>query len=40
MVKTPVKVIIRTRPTVNFANKNLKIDESAGKIDVNIPKNE
>lgn len=40
MVKTPVKVIVRVRPTVNFATKNLKIDEETGYINVNIPKNE
>ena len=35
-----VKVIIRTRPTVNFATKNLQIDEHSGSINVNIPKDE
>jgi len=40
MVKAPIKVIIRTRPTTNFAGKNLKIDEQSGRVDVNIPKSE
>jgi len=40
MVKTPVKVIVRARPTVNFASKNLKIEEDTGYINVNIPKSE
>ena len=38
MVKAPIKVIIRTRPTVNYASKNIDIDEASGKITVNIPK--
>ena len=38
MVKAPIKVIIRTRPTVNYASKNIEIDEASGKISVNIPK--
>jgi thioredoxin reductase (NADPH) len=32
MVKAPIKVIIRTRPTVNYASKNIDIDETSGKI--------
>jgi kinesin family protein 6/9 len=40
MVKAPIKVIIRTRPTVNFASKNIQIDENSGAININIPKNE
>lgn len=40
MVKAPVKVFIRVRPTANFAAKNLKIDEETGYVNVNIPKNE
>jgi len=40
MVKAPVKVLVRVRPTANFASKNLKIDEETGYINVNIPKNE
>ena len=38
MVKAPIKVIIRTRPTVNYASKNIDIEESTGKISINIPK--
>lgn len=34
MVKTPVKVIIRTRPSANFAYKNIKIDENSGFIGI------
>jgi kinesin family protein 6/9 len=40
MVKAPVKVIVRARPTVNYASKNIFIDELTGKINVNIPKQE
>ena len=39
MVKAPIKVIIRTRPTVNYASKNIDIDENTGKISIKIPKN-
>jgi len=38
MGKQPVQVIIRTRPTVNFANQNINIDEGLGKVGINIPK--
>ena len=38
MVKAPIKVIIRSRPTVNYASKNIEIDENTGKISINIPK--
>ncbi|KAM3132186.1 hypothetical protein pb186bvf_015781 [Paramecium bursaria] len=38
-VKTPIKVIVRTRPTVDFAYKNIQIDENTGHIAINIPKN-
>ena len=38
MVKAPIKVIIRSRPTANYASKNIEIDEGAGKISINIPK--
>jgi kinesin family protein 6/9 len=38
MVKSPVKVIVRARPTVNFASKNLYIDEASSTISINIPK--
>ena len=36
--KGKVKVIIRARPTVNFASKNLAIDENSGNISINIAK--
>jgi len=39
MVKAPVKVIIRTRPTANFAYKNIQINETTNYIGINIPKN-
>lgn len=38
MIKTPIKVIVRTRPTVDFAYQNIKIDENTGHIAINIPK--
>ena len=38
MVKTAIKVVIRSRPTINYATKNIEIDESQGKITINIPK--
>ena len=38
MVKTRVKVFVRTRPTINFASKNIEIDEPTGKISITIPK--
>lgn len=40
MVKTPIKVIIRARPTVNYASKNIMMDETNSKISINIPKQE
>jgi kinesin family protein 6/9 len=40
MVKHNVKVVIRTRPTANFASKNLQIDPTSNHINVNIPKDE
>lgn len=40
MVKQAVKVVIRTRPTADFASKNLNIDPSGGKITVRMDKNE
>ena len=39
MVKAPVKVVIRTRPTANFAYKNIQINETTNYIGINIPKN-
>ena len=38
MVKTPVKVFIRSRPTIDFAYKNIKIDENVGHVGITIPK--
>ena len=40
MVKAPVKVLIRARPTEKFASKNINIDEEKGSILITIPKNE
>jgi len=40
MVKAPVKVFIRARPTTQFASKNITIDEEKGSILVTIPKDE
>lgn len=38
MVKNTVKVVIRTRPTSNFASKNLRIDLEQKTIEAFIPK--
>jgi kinesin family protein 6/9 len=38
MVKSAVKVIVRTRPTSNFASKNIDINTDTSMIDVHIPK--
>jgi hypothetical protein len=32
MVKQAVKVLIRTRPTADFASKNLVIDQNKGSV--------
>jgi len=40
MLKAPVKVFIRARPTTQFASKNITIDEEKGSILVTIPKDE
>ena len=40
MVKSAVKVVIRTRPTANFATKNLKLDLEKKTIEVFIPKDD
>lgn len=32
MVKTPIKVLIRARPTANYAHQNVQIDENTGYI--------
>ena len=39
MVKQAVKVVIRTRPTADFASKILKIDPAKGLININTEKN-
>lgn len=36
--KQAVKVVIRTRPTADFAQKNLEIDPSKGKITIRFDK--
>lgn len=33
-----VKVVIRTRPTADFAQKNIEIDQSKGSIKMNFEK--
>jgi len=38
MVKSAVKVIVRTRPTSNFASKNVQLDLENKKIEAHIPK--
>jgi kinesin family protein 6/9 len=38
MVKSAVKVVVRTRPTPNFASRNLKIDIEKRTIEAFIPK--
>lgn len=38
MVKSSVKVVIRTRPTPNFASRNLKIDVEKKTIEAFVPK--
>ncbi len=40
MVKSPIKVIVRTRPTPNIAVQNIQILESKSQIEINIPKSE
>ncbi|OMJ86652.1 hypothetical protein SteCoe_11804 [Stentor coeruleus] len=40
MVKSSIRVIIRTRPTANFASKNLKIDIEKKTIEAFIPKDD
>lgn len=40
MVKSPVTVIIRTRPTEEFASKNININQNTGAIKIYVPKNE
>jgi len=39
-VKSPIKVIVRTRPTPNIAVQNIHILESKSQIEINVPKNE
>lgn len=38
MRKQSVKVVIRTRPTPNFASKNIQIDPVNSHVTVHIPK--
>lgn len=33
MSKTPIKVLIRARPTANYAHQNINIDENTGYIE-------
>lgn len=40
MVKTDIRVIIRARPTVNFANSNIAVDEAHNQVAIHIPKDE
>ena len=40
MVKAPIKVIIRCRPTVQFASNNIKLDETSARIAIHIPKDQ
>jgi kinesin family protein 6/9 len=40
MPKQAVKVIIRTRPTANFASKNLVIDQAKGQMQIMLDKDE
>lgn len=40
MVKQAVKVLIRARPTANFASKNIKLDPLSGTIGIYIDKKE
>lgn len=40
MVKTDIRVIVRARPTVNFANRNIQVDETRGQVAIHIPKDE
>ena len=39
-MKSAIEIFIRTRPTNNFASKNIKIEEEKGTIKINIPKKE
>jgi kinesin family protein 6/9 len=40
MVKQSIKVVVRTRPTPNFAANNISLDQSHDAISVSIPKQE
>lgn len=40
MVKQSVKVVVRTRPSPNFAANNISLDQSHDAISVSIPKQE
>lgn len=37
-MKRQIEVFIRTRPTNNFPDKNITLDEDKGYININIPK--
>lgn len=38
--KQAVKVVIRTRPTADFASKNVEVDQNTGSITLKQDKNE
>ena len=38
--ETQIKVVVRTRPTQQFAQRNLSINQLENKISITIPKNE
>jgi len=40
MVKSPIKVIVRTRPTPNIASNNITINDQTNQINFTIPKQE
>ena len=40
MAKQAVKVLIRARPTANFASKNIKLDPLTGTIQISMEKKE
>lgn len=40
MVKSPIRVFVRTRPVVRHSSKHLSINEEEGHIHLNIPRNE
>ena len=40
MVKSPIKVIVRSRQTANFDSNHIEIDEQSKNIHINVPRNE